>query len=142
MKILMNAVLVFLSFFIVTSYAVQAEEPTNHPNGDYVLAISFTDTNPDIKRFKFRESIVRLDIESLYNKLERLKGVNMVSLYKDGVAVTREPDALWEELEKNVMLVLKDQFQVTGYVLLDSRQLTVEQIENYLQQTVMYHPSH
>ena len=139
MKTLWIVALGFLLFFVVTSSVAQASEQVIPAENDYFLAISFEyANNPNLKRFKFKESITRLNMEALNKKLEQIKGVQSVFLYPDGIAIARKVDSArkvdtpWGELEKEVMLILKDQFKVTGYVLFDGSTLTGEQIKRLL----------
>lgn len=133
MKTKWIAVLGFLSFFMVTfSGVVQAEEKVILAEDDYFLAISFTSGIPNQKRFKFNKSVTQLDVNALFKKLKQVEEIQQILLYKDGIAITRNEESPWEELEKKVMHILKDQCKVTGYVLLDGDKLTEEQIQRHL----------
>jgi len=127
-----NVVLGFLWLFVTSSSVAQAEEKVIPPQDDYFLAISFASEDPNIKRFKFKESIERLDVQTVYQELTQFEEITQVSLYADGIAITRASGSPWADLEKKVMLVLKDQFGYTGYVLFDGNKLAEEQIRRYL----------
>ena len=130
-----NVVLGFLWLFVTSSSVAQAEEKVIPPQDDYFLAISFASKDPNVKKYKFKESIERLDVHAVYQELTQFEEITQVSLYKDGIAITRKTGTPWADLEKKVMLVLKDQFKVTGYVLFDGNKLTEEQIKRYLSGT-------
>jgi len=130
-----NVVLGFLWLFVTSSSVAQAEEKVIPPQDDYFLAISFASEDPNIKRYKFKESIERLDVHAVYQELTQFEEITQVSLHNDGIAITRKTSTPWADLEKKVMLVLKDQFKVTGYVLFDGNKLTEEQIKRYLSGT-------
>jgi hypothetical protein len=132
MKALWIVVLSFLSAVIITSGFVQAKEQVPIPEYDYFLAISFTDKDPNLKKFEFKKSTTGLTADGVVSSLKKIEGVHQVALYKDSVAITRKAGAPWEELEKKVMLVLKDYYKLTGYVLVVGDKLSEEQRKRLL----------